>query len=512
MNGNDHRVERFFPAPVLALLAAATSGLLMAACYWPLNLHWLAWFAMTPLLLVLPRLSGRQAFWAGGVMGLAFYRITLDWLYGLHGWPALMGMAGFAALMGLGILLARILMKRFSTAAMLWAVPLCFVGQEVIRCEGLPLFRFSWGAWGYSQSHESAVAQLASICGIYSLTLLLAAASAAIAFALLRRSRFAMGYLLSLAAVLVVATWLVQPGERAAGETISVACVQDEPDDVASYVRLARQAAQGPTAPMLIVLPEHVITDLSIRDEANSLARQLGRVAGENRCYLAVGAHLPLGPQAASGHSASTFDNVALMFSPDGNAIFHQAKSVPVPFYDDGLPAPTQSSCPTSLGQVGLYVCYDETFTDVMRRLAATGAQIMIGTIYNKADWPVQQRWQQANMAPFRAIELRRCFVRAASSGVSQIIDATGRVLACRSQEDGSGLVLGRVHLSTEWTPFASAGYLFTPAIGVAFMMVLSGATFAHVRGLLRRWRRAPAAEPEYVMETVRVELDLDPE
>ena len=48
-------------------------------------------------------------------------------------------------------------------------------------------------------------------------------------------------------------------------------------------------------------------------------------------------------------------------------------------------------------------------------------------------------------MAVFRSIELRRCVVRAASSGTSQIIDAAGHVRAQRTQNQDLGVLLGQV-------------------------------------------------------------------
>ena len=154
-------------APALWVLSALASGGLMAACYWPLNLHYLAWVALVPWLLVLPRIPSDRAWLIGAVVGLAYYGIGVAWYFGLQGpWGA------FAVLvlvlwLGFSFRVAKLLMERFSTPAMLWTIPLTFVGQEVLRSEGLPRYRFAYLAYGYTQSSNLWVAQIASIGGVY---------------------------------------------------------------------------------------------------------------------------------------------------------------------------------------------------------------------------------------------------------------------------------------------------------------------------------------------------------
>jgi apolipoprotein N-acyltransferase len=97
--------------------------------------------------------------------------------------------------------------------------------------------------------------------------------------------------------------------------------------------------------------------------------------------------------------------------------------------------------------------------------------------------WPAQERWQHAQMAVFRSIELRRCAVRANGGGISQIIDATGRVTASRTDDDGSGIVLGDVYLQSERSPFIRGGFLFAPTIGISFIAIVGWLT-------LSDWRR----------------------
>jgi apolipoprotein N-acyltransferase len=137
-----------------AILAAIAAGALMAACYRPLNLHVLAWIALIPWLLVLPRLSPAKAWLFGIVLGLVFYRIGLDWLLKLAGPIGGATVVVLAIWMGFAFRVARLLIERFGFASMLWVVPMTFTGTEILRCEGLPQLRFSFLGFGYSQSHN----------------------------------------------------------------------------------------------------------------------------------------------------------------------------------------------------------------------------------------------------------------------------------------------------------------------------------------------------------------------
>jgi len=75
-------------------------------------------------------------------------------------------------------------------------------------------------------------------------------------------------------------------------------------------------------------------------------------------------------------------------------------------------------------------------------------------------------------MAIFRSIETRRCAVRAASSGISQIIDAAGVVRAQRTQAEGMGLLRGEVYFNDQKTLFVRGGYVFSLLAGWGFLVL----------------------------------------
>lgn len=451
-----------------AVLAGGASGGLMAACYWPLDLSLVAWIALVPWLLVLPRLSPGKTWLVGIILGLVFYRLSLDWVFDLYGPIGGGTVLLFSILMGFSFRVARLLMNRLGTAAMLWAVPVTFFAQEVVRSEGLPLFRFAYGAWGYSQAHFLWVAQIASLGGVYFLTFVLVAFNTAVAYGLIRKRLRAWIPAAAIAVAVAILAVISQPRSYDGQPKIPVACVQAETHDINVYRKLTTEAVTHPSDPAFVVLPEHTIGNFFSNDAEHPLVQSLAELARTHEASICIGAHSEPRP-----FSKCYYDNVGLLIGPEGEITLKQPKMVPVPFYTDGNPGRQQATADTPYGQAGVLICYDSSFTDVPRRLARLGAKLLLCPVYNAARWPVQQQWQQADMAVFRSIELRRCVVRAASSGVSMIVDATGEVQHRRTREQGRGILYGSIYALGQQTLFTRGGYYFAIIVTYLFLAIV---------------------------------------
>jgi apolipoprotein N-acyltransferase len=464
--------------------AALVSGGLLGLCYWPWEAYYLAWVALVPFLAVLPKLSMRGAWMLGTLFGAAFYAVTLRWLFGIAGPLSLMWMVVLGLFIGIACGFVRFAIQKWGEFALVWAAPLCLAGQEILRSESLPRLRFSYGVWGYSQAGSSWLAQIASIGGVYLLTFLIVAFNGALAYGLLRaRSQrwIAAGIL---GAGIIALGLISQPHSYDNLPQLTAACVQAETMYLREYQDLAKKAANQEPRPAFIVLPEHAITDFT--DEKHKLIRGLAKIADERDVYIVIGVHVR--PEAGQ---ECKFDNVAMCIGPDGKILSQQAKAVPIPFFIDGNPAKSLAVTQTDYGPVGMCVCYDDSFTDIPRTIAALGAQILLIPVMNPETWPVMQRWQQADIAMFRAIELRRCLVRGASSGISQIIDATGRTRCIRTQEEKAGFVTASVYMVGETTFFARIGYRVKDVFGWTFMgfacMMMAMEVRDHIRDRKKR-------------------------
>lgn len=268
-----------------------------------------------------------------------------------------------------------------------------------------------------------------------------------------------------------------QPPSFVLQDTVTVACVQGEELRYREYLDLAARAASARPTPAFIVLPEHTITEAATED--HRMVSGLAELAREHDLYACVGAHI------TSQAGSCRYDNVAMLIGRAG-IVGTQAKAVPLPFFDDGNPARSQAAFDTTYGRIGMYVCYDGLFTDHPRHLARLGATLILVPVMDPARWPAQEQWQHADMAPMRSIELRRSAVRAASSGITQIIDPRGRVIAQRTRDEGPGAVVASVPLCNRQTFFMRGGHLFAAAVGWSFLLTFIVLTlWQWIRGLI---------------------------
>jgi len=303
-------------------------------------------------------------------------------------------------------------------------------------------------------------------------TFLLIAVNASMAYELIRWRKKNWIPAVAISAIVTILAVFAQPGSGSPKHEVPVACVQGEGLQYRQYLDLTREAIEHPMKPKFIVLPEHTVSELA--DDRHPFVKSLSDLADTHDVYICIGAHVE-----ATKSAECYYDNVAMLIGPDGNIIGTQAKAVPVPFFQDGNPAESHMVVNTPHSSAGMYVCYDATFTDVPRRLHKLGAEILLAPLMDPQRWPVQQRWQHADMGSFRSIELRCSQVRAASSGVSQIIDPSGHVRVQRSRQEGPGVICTMVPIGKQSTIFTRGGYLFATAIGVIFLAVIAALTLA---------------------------------
>jgi predicted amidohydrolase len=176
----------------------------------------------------------------------------------------------------------------------------------------------------------------------------------------------------------------------------------------------------------------------------------------DNTRYLVAGGREP----APDG----TFYNTAFVVGPSGDILFRQVKAVPIQFFKDGLPAPAQKVWHSPWGNIGICVCYDLSYTRVTDRLLELGAEAIIVPTMDVVDWGSSQHELHARIAPARATEYGLPIFRLASSGISQLVDRAGHVLAAAPcPGDGAALAgtlelrgAGRRPLDRWLAPFAA--------------------------------------------------------
>jgi apolipoprotein N-acyltransferase len=140
----------------------------------------------------------------------------------------------------------------------------------------------------------------------------------------------------------------------------------------------------------------------------------------KNRHYLIIG-----------GKDVVTNDvyyNTAFVVGTNGDIVFKQAKSVPIQFFKDGLPAPKQEVWNSPWCKIGICICYDLSYTRVTDELVQQGAHMLIVPTMDVIDWGTHQHELHSRVAPVRAAEYGIPIFRLASSGISQSVLRSGNV------------------------------------------------------------------------------------
>ena len=159
------------------MMLAAATGVLLTGAFPRVQLFWLAWIALVPLLYGLQRAAGPQAFGIGYIAGLVHYLTLLYWVVptivdygGLPGYLALtilMLLAGYLALFPAafaGILAAG----RLPPALLPVAVPAVWTALEFIR--SVLFTGFPWALLGYSQYRWTKAIQISDLFGVWGLS------------------------------------------------------------------------------------------------------------------------------------------------------------------------------------------------------------------------------------------------------------------------------------------------------------------------------------------------------
>jgi apolipoprotein N-acyltransferase len=369
----------------------------------------------------------RKAFYPGLAVGLLICVLRLDFFWRIFSGGALALWVVYSFWIGLFVALSRLSLRRFAPPWNWLVIPFLWCGLEYFRSE-LYYLRFSWLSPGFAFGSAPWMVPLSRIGG-YGVGFLLMSLACATALLWRRRSRI-QGCTLLAAGVGTLRLWAVLggPTPAEASAEVNVAGVQMEvPTEREVILRLDDLVRRHPEAELL-VLSEYTFSE--------PLPEKIKHWCHEHRRYLIVGGKDPI--------RGGRFYNTAFVVSPAGEIVFRQVKSVPIQFFKDGLPAPDQKVWESPWGRIGLCICYDLSYSRVTDRLVRLGAQALVVPTMDVADWGLRQHELHARVAPVRAAEYGLPIFRLASSGISQDVDRTGRVLAS-APFPGDGAVISGV-------------------------------------------------------------------
>jgi apolipoprotein N-acyltransferase len=356
----------------------------------------------------------RRAFYFGLATGFLCAAPQALFFWGIFGPAAIVLWIVFSFWIGLFVAIVCGCFRRWGKIKTVWLIPIIWTGLEYFRSE-LYYLKFSWLNVGYTLSHFQILPF--SYWGMYGIGFL-AFAIAAMFFSL--RHRIAVPIALFIAGLLLLAnaiTWAekTQP-------TISIVGVQMEfpPENV--IPKMLDQALVKNTNAPIFVLSEYTL-DGGVPDSLKNWCR-------DNSRFLVVG-----GKDFVTNH---LYYNTAFVVGTNGEIVFKQAKSVPIQFFDDGLPALKQEVWNSPWGKIGICICYDLSYTRVTDRLVEQGAQLLIVPTMDVDEWGRHEHELHSRVAPVRAAEYGIPIFRVASSGISQAVSGNGNIIA-KTSIPGSG-------------------------------------------------------------------------
>ncbi|MDN3296527.1 apolipoprotein N-acyltransferase [Streptomyces ficellus] len=499
--------------------AAVAAGALPALAFPAPSLWWLAYVALVPWMLLI-RTAG-----TAGRAALDGWLGAIGFILALHHWlaPSLhVFIVALAALLGLlwapwGVLVRWMLARTPSRArgvAALAVVPSGWLMVELVRSwEGLG---GPWGLLGASQWQVPPALRVASLGGVWLVTLLVVAVNTAVTLLVslptLRTTAIAGVTVCALAMGSV--WWWVQPPPPTG--QVRVAVVQPGVINgvggaerrFARGEELTRQLA-GQDVDLVVWGESSVGADLTARPD---LAARLAALSRQ------VGAELLVNVDARRSDRPGIHKSSVLV-GPEGTTGDRYDKMRLVPF-GEYVPFRSVLGWATSVGKaadedrrrgtrpvvmtvgdqglrLGPLVCFESAFPDMSRHLARDGAQLLVA---QSATSTFQDSWapgQHASLAALRAAETGRPMVHATLTGVSAVYGPDGGRVGSPLGTERSAAVVYDVPVAAGTTPYVRFGDW--PVYGALAVLAALGAA-----GAARSFRRPAPGPPVPPARTTR--------
>jgi apolipoprotein N-acyltransferase len=465
------------------------SGALLALSFPRYGHPAFAWIALVPLLLAFTGWNGRagplrgipplRAFWLSLISGMVFFLGTVYWtgtvIVTFGDVPVVVAAVGVVLMSAylsmyhvVGLLVTSRVIARIGARGVFFA-PIGWVGGEFLR--GFLLGGFPWNPLGTSQVRVLPVAQVASVLGVYGLSLLVAYVNATMAFALLRTGRSRVLAVAS-AAVLLLAiggwgTWRIREGSLTRqGTPIRVGIIQP---NIEQHAKLT--ADSDPVVARRIFTTNLAMTRDVVRRGAefvvwpeSSIPFKFDRdPRGEDIRALAREVKVPIlfgSDEERIVPPGYEIYNSAYQIEPDGRtaAVYRKIHLVPfgefvplrrwfffikplVDSFTDFSAGQSMVMLPVNGHPVSTAICYEVVYPSLVRDAVTQGSELLT-TITNDG-WYGQSSapYQHFEMAAMRAIEEGRYLARAANTGISGLIDPYGQVVRQSAIFEQAGLV-----------------------------------------------------------------------
>ncbi|MBI9074501.1 MAG: apolipoprotein N-acyltransferase [Desulfatibacillum sp.] len=506
--------------PVIRVLAAICSGILLTAAFPKAGWSWLAWFAFLPLFFAVRNKSWWQAFKLGLIMGMVHYLGLVYWVdgvmrqYGGLSWYAsvpLLFLLSFYLSIYVAVFTAFTRKGPIQPMTHLALAPALWVALEYARTYFFT--GFPWGLLGHTQYQNLEIIQISDATGAYGVSALIILVNYGLYLlgaSLYSGTLFGPTLPRKKGLLAVVAAGLALGGAWYYGQvsvqglqnsfkdspSLEVVIVQGNIDQnlkwnpayqehtVNTYVRLTKGALTKNTE--LVVWPESAMPFYFSATEPFLTARVL-TAARENHTFLLTGS---MSFERTDGDPL--FYNSAFLIGQNGKILgkYDKAHLVPwgeyvplkkyMPFINNlveqvsDFSAGREGQAISANGaRLGVLICYEIIFPALARHQVLEGANLLV-TITNDAWFGRSSApYQHFSTAVFRAVENHRSVARAANSGISGFVDPTGKILEPTElfEEAARNAVLPILNQTTIYTRYGDV-FCFI-CMGLALMLLI---------------------------------------
>lgn len=495
------------------LLLSLISGLLVFLSFPKVDLGFLIWIALVPLLHAISEEEPPAAFRMGLMAGLVYNTGLVYWIvfvvvrYGslpLYAGISIMlllvlYLSLYPALFGAGLAYFRKRgMRMVLMAPPLWT---CLEYLKAHLFSGFP-----WEDLAHSQHGHLSLIQIADITGTYGITFLIVLLNC-ILYDCIRAlflspgetrrpslSEIAVGIGLLLL-VFGYGTYRIDSLKEAetGSDSLKIMIIQGNIDQSVKWTRefqaetlniykkLSVDASSDGAS--LIVWPETAMPFYF--QDYDERARDVVEVARKTGSWLLFGSPA----YDRGGKKGLSFYNSAYLLAPDGSISGRYDKIHLVPFgeyiplrrvlfFVDKLVAgagdfkPGGEIVPLLMddNRIGTLICYEGIFPGISRQYRRKGAGLLVNITNDAWYGNTSAPYQHMTMAIFRAIENRAYLIRAANTGISAIVNPDGTIVSMMGLFE-RGVLEGTVRFTRYDTFYARYGDIFA-CFSIGFLLI----------------------------------------
>jgi apolipoprotein N-acyltransferase len=491
------------------ILLAVLSGVLLFLSFPKYGFGLFAWIAFIPLFFSLKNITKvTQGLFLGFITGVIGYIGIIYWIaYVIVNYGYLPLYTGIILMLLLACYLSiyislftgcivyfRDRIPLYLTAPVLWV---CFEYGKSFIITGFP-----WENLGYSQYLNTYLIQFADVFGVFGLSFLIILINATVFEVISTRS--AKEYILAgvvfliLAVILVYGVYRVDHVNKIVKNSpgIEVFLIQGNIDQSIKwnedfqketlniYERLSLKNLPGNNS--LIIWPE-TAAPFKFQNK-NSLHDQIVALSLKTKSWLLFGS-----VSSSLQKSGNEYFNSAYLLSPSGEVTGRYDKVHLVP-YGEYVPLrnifPFINKLTAGIGdfgtgsgfyplsmdnkKIGVLICYEGILPYATRTYKNHSAELLVNITNDAWFGATSAPFQHFSMAIFRAVETRLYLVRAANTGISGIVDPTGKIIAETNifQEDALKGYVKFVKIPTVYDKYGDILVVFCFALMIFYFII----------------------------------------